>query len=385
MTATTPDVQELIQDPLRDEEQETDRRFVASQWQLMWWKFIKHKPAIVGGVILILLYTLALFCEFFAVYDPKEYSRRHPYAPPQRIRFVDQGRFQLRPFVYALEGERDPVTTRVSFTYNPEKKYELKFFARGAPYKLWGLFDASMHLVTLDNYDEEGTLFLIGTDKMGRDIWSRTMYGARTSMSIGLVGVFMTFAFGITVGGFSGYYGGIFDTIVQRVIEFIRSLPSVPLWMALSASLPEDWQPIKIYFAITIILSILNWTGLARVVRSQFLALREEDFVMAAQLAGAGEARIVFRHLVPAFLSHIIASITVSVPAVILSETSLSFLGLGIRPPAISWGVLLQEAQNLRAVATAPWSMVPGLFVVIVVLSYQFLGDGLRDAADPYR
>jgi peptide/nickel transport system permease protein len=219
---------------------------------------------------------------------------------------------------------------------------------------------------------------------MGRDVWSRTMYGARTSMSIGLVGVVMTFAFGITVGGFSGYYGGLFDAIVQRVIEFIRSLPSVPLWMALSASLPEDWQPIRIYFAITIILSILNWTGLARVVRSQFLALREEDFVMAAQLAGAGEARIVFRHLVPAFLSHIIASITVSVPGVILSETSLSFLGLGIRPPAISWGVLLREAQNLRAVATAPWAMVPGLFVVIVVLSYQFLGDGLRDAADPY-
>jgi len=350
----------------------------------MWWKFTKHKPAIAGGVILILLYLLAIFCEFFAVYDPKEYSRRHPYAPPQRIRFVDQGRFQLRPFVYALEGERDPVTTRVSFTYNPERKYPLKFFARGEPYKLWALFDASRHLVTLDNYDGEGTLFLMGTDKMGRDIWSRTMYGARTSMSIGLVGVFMTFAFGITIGGFSGYYGGLFDSIVQRVIEFIRSLPSIPLWMALSASLPDDWQPIKIYFSITIILSILNWTGLARVVRSQFLALREEDFVMAAQLAGASEARIVFRHLVPAFLSHIIASITVSVPGVILAETSLSFLGLGIRPPAISWGVLLQEAQNLRAVATAPWAMVPGLFVVIVVLSYQFLGDGLRDAADPY-
>jgi peptide/nickel transport system permease protein len=219
---------------------------------------------------------------------------------------------------------------------------------------------------------------------MGRDVWSRIMYGGRTSMSIGLVGVAMTFAVGITVGGFSGYYGGMLDVIVQRVIEFIRSLPSIPLWMALSAALPEDWQPIKIYFAITIILSILNWTGLARVVRSQFLALREEDFVMAAQLAGASESRIIFRHLVPAFLSHIIASITVSVPGVILSETSLSFLGLGIRPPAISWGVLLQEAQNLRAVATAPWTMMPGFFVVVVVLCYQFLGDGLRDAADPY-
>ena len=365
--------------------QEKERLFVASQWQLMWWKFRKHKPAIAGGIIIFMLYLLAIFCEFFAVYDPKDYSRLHTYAPPQRIRFIDQGRLQLRPFVYALEGVRDPVTTRISFSPNPERKYLLKFFSRGAPYKMWGLFDMDRHLVTIDNYDEKGTLFLLGTDKMGRDVWSRIMYGGRTSMSIGLVGVAMTFAIGITVGGFSGYIGGLLDVIVQRVIEFIRSLPSVPLWMALSASLPEDWQPIRIYFAITIILSILNWTGLARVVRSQFLALREEDFVMAAQLAGASESRIVFRHLVPAFLSHIIASITVSVPGVILSETSLSFLGLGIRPPAISWGVLLREAQNLRAVATAPWAMVPGLFVVIVVLSYQFLGDGLRDAADPYR
>ena len=365
--------------------EDKEKIFVASQWQLMWWKFIKHKPAIVGGVIIIILYLIAVFCEVVAVYDPKDYSRLHTYAPPQRIRFFDQGRFQLRPFVYALEGERDPVTTRVSFTPNTERKYPVKFFTRGEPYKLWKLWEADFHLITIDNYDGEGTLFLFGADRMGRDVWSRIMYGSRTSMSIGLVGVFMTFAFGITIGGFSGYYGGLFDTIVQRVIEFIRSLPSIPLWMALSASLPDDWQPIRIYFSITIILSILNWTGLARVVRSQFLALREEDFVMAAQLAGASEARIVFRHLVPAFLSHIIASITVSVPSVILSETSLSFLGLGIRPPAISWGVLLQEAQNLRAVATAPWVMAPGLFVVIVVLCYQFLGDGVRDAADPYR
>jgi len=358
--------------------------FVASQWQLMWWKFRKHKPAIVGGIIIILLYLTAVFCEVVAVYDPRGYSRLYTYAPPQRIRFIDQGRFQLQPFVYGLQGVRDPVTTRVSFTVDTTRKYPVKFLTRGEPYKLWGLLNADFHLITFENTDGEGTLFLFGADRMGRDVFSRVMYGGRTSMSIGLVGVFMTFAFGISIGGFSGYYGGLFDSAVQRVIEFIRSLPAIPLWMALSASLPEDWQPIKIYFSITIILSILNWTGLARVVRSQFLALREEDFVMAAQIAGASEARIVFRHLVPAFLSHLIASITVSIPTVILSETSLSFLGLGIRPPAISWGVLLQEAQNLRAVATAPWVMVPGLFVVIVVLCYQFLGDGLRDAADPY-
>jgi len=376
--AETASQQEIL------ELQEKEKVFHASQWQLMWWKFRKHKPAIVGGIILIFLYMLAVFCEIFAVYDPKDYSRLHTYAPPQRIRFVDQGRFQLQPFVYALEGVRDPVTTRISFSPDLERKYPVKFFAHGAPYKLWGLFEMDFHVITLDNYDDKGTLFLVGTDKMGRDVWSRIMYGGRTSMSIGLVGVAMTFVAGITIGGFSGYYGGLFDSIVQRVIEFIRSLPSIPLWMALSAALPVEWPPTKVYFAITIILAILNWTGLARVVRSQFLALREEDFVMAAKLAGASEPRIVFRHLVPAFLSHIIASITVSVPTVILSETSLSFLGLGIRPPAISWGVLLQEAQNLRAVATAPWTLMPGLFVVIVVLCYQFLGDGLRDAADPY-
>jgi peptide/nickel transport system permease protein len=367
-----------------EETRQKQKVFVASQWQLMWWKFIKHKPAIIGGVIIIVLYLVAIFCEVVAVHDPTTFSRLYTYAPPQRIRFIDQGRFQLRPFVYALQGVRDPVTTRMSYVADPERKYPLKFLARGDPYKMWGLFEANFHLVTIDNYDGEGTLFLLGTDSMGRDVWSRIMYGGRTSMSIGLVGVFMTFALGISVGGFSGYYGGLFDAITQRIIEFIRSLPSIPLWMSLSAALPVQWPPTKVYFAITIILSILNWTGLARVVRSQFLALREEDFVMAAQLAGASEPRIVFRHLVPAFLSHIIASITVSVPTVILSETSLSFLGLGIRPPAISWGVLLRDAQNLRAVATAPWLMTPGLFVVLVVLCYQFLGDGLRDAADPY-
>jgi peptide/nickel transport system permease protein len=378
MTETATSVQQKV------ELSEKEKLFAASQWQLMWWKFRKHKPAIVGGIIIAILYLIAIFSEVIAVYDPKEYSRTHTYAPPQRVRFVDQGRFQLRPFVYGLDGKRNPESMRMEFTVDKERKYPLKFFARGAPYKLWGLFEGDFHLATFEDVDGEGTLYLLGSDRMGRDVWSRIMYGARTSMSIGLVGVFLTFVFGIAIGGFSGYYGGLLDTIVQRVIEFVRSMPSVPLWMALSASMPVDWPPTKVYFTISIILSILNWTGLARVVRSQFLALREEDFVMAAQLAGASEPRIIFRHLVPAFLSHIIASITVSVPGVILAETSLSFLGLGIRPPAISWGVLLQESQNLRAVATAPWVMAPGFFVVMVVLSYQFLGDGLRDAADPY-
>ncbi len=370
----------VASDVLKD----TEKIFVASQWQLMWWKFRKHKPAVVGGIVILVLYIVALFCEAIAVYDPRDYSRMYTFAPPQRIRFVDQGKFQLRPFVYGLKGKRNPRTMRMEFTVDTSRKYPLKFFTRGEKYRLWGLWEANWHLISFENVDGKGTLFLMGTDRMGRDVFSRLAYGARTSMSIGLVGVFLTFTLGILIGGFSGYYGGLLDVIVQRVIEFVRSLPSIPLWMSLSAALPDDWPPTKVYFSITIILSLLSWTGLARVVRSQFLALREEDFVMAAKLAGASEFRIITRHLVPAFLSYIIASLTISIPGVILSETSLSFLGLGIRPPAISWGVLLQEAQNLRAVATAPWVLSPALLVVIVVLSYQFLGDGLRDAADPY-
>jgi peptide/nickel transport system permease protein len=368
----------------RTTQERTDRIFVASQWQLMWWKFRKHKPAMIGGVLIFFFYLVAVFCEFLAPYDPNAYSKKYTYAQPQRIRFFDQGRFQLRPFVYGLDGKRDPETFRMMFTINAERKYPLRLFTREAPYKLWGVFETDVHFLGVEDTDGEGTIYLLGTDRMGRDVLSRLVYGARISMSIGLVGVLMSFALGLLIGGASGYYGGLLDTIVMRVIEFIRSVPNIPLWMALSAALPTEWSPIKVYFGITLVLSLIGWTWLARVVRSQFLALREEDFVMAAQLAGASEFRIIFRHLVPAFLSYIIASISMSVPRMILSETSLSFLSLGIRPPAISWGVLLQEAQNLRAIATAPWVLAPGVVVVIVVLAFNFLGDGLRDAADPY-
>jgi len=357
--------------------------FVASQWQLMWWRFRKHKMAVISSVVLIFIYLVAIFCEFIAPYDPNKYDVRYTYAPPQRLHFTDeQGQFHLRPFIYGIKHSRDPETMKMVFEPDYEVKYPIYFFTKGEPYKMWGLFETDRHLFGLRNGG--AFLFILGADRMGRDMFSRIVYGTRVSMSIGLVGVFLSLILGILLGGTSGYYSGVLDTIIQRVIEFLRSIPTIPLWLALSAALPKEWSPLRIYFAITVLLSLIGWTGLARVVRGRFLALREEDFVMAAKLAGASEFRIIVRHMVPSFLSHIIASLTLSIPGMILSETSLSFLGLGLRPPVISWGVLLQESQNLRAVATAPWLLLPGAAVVLAVLAFNFVGDGLRDAADPY-
>jgi len=357
--------------------------FVASQWQLMWWRFRKHKMAVISSVVLIFIYLVAIFCEFIAPYDPNKYDVRYTYAPPQRLHFTDeQGQFHLRPFIYGIKHSRDPETMKMVFEPDYEVKYPIYFFTKGEPYKMWGLFETDRHLFGLRNGG--AFLFILGADRMGRDMFSRIVYGTRVSMSIGLVGVFLSLILGILLGGTSGYYSGVLDTVIQRVIEFLRSIPTIPLWLALSAALPKEWSPLRIYFAITVLLSLIGWTGLARVVRGRFLALREEDFVMAAKLAGASEFRIIVRHMVPSFLSHIIASLTLSIPGMILSETSLSFLGLGLRPPVISWGVLLQESQNLRAVATAPWLLLPGAAVVLAVLAFNFVGDGLRDAADPY-
>jgi len=362
-----------------------DRIFVATQWQLMWWKFRKHKLAIVGSIVLIVFYTCAVLAGFLATNDPNAFNKFYPYAPPQRIRFFDEGRLQ-RPFVYGLKRARDPKTLAVVFEVDYEVKFPIRFFVRSFPYKFWGLFETDLHLIgverDLESLDE--TFFLLGADRLGRDQISRILYGTRISLSIGLVGMTISFFLGILMGGISGYYGGLPDTVIQRVIEFLRSVPTIPLWMALSAALPPTWPPLRVYFGITIILSLVSWTGLARVVRSKFLSLREEDFVMAAQLCGTNEMRIIFRHLLPSFLSHIIASLTLSIPGLILSETSLSFIGLGLRPPTVSWGVLLKEAQNLIVVANAPWLLIPGLFIVVTVLSFNFMGDGLRDAADPY-
>jgi len=359
-----------------------EKIYVASQWQLVWWRFRKHRMALIATVLLIVVYIVIAFVEFFAPYDPRRNNRDYIYAPPQPLHFVDaEGRFHLRPFTYETVGVMDMETLRIHYTEDTSQVYPLRFLVRGDPYKLWGSFEGDRHFV---GTEEGGTLFLLGTEKQGRDMLSRILYGGRISMSIGLVGIALSFFLGVFFGGFSGYYGGIFDVIMQRIIEFLRSVPTLPLWMALSAALPARWSVIQVYFGIVIILSLLGWTGLARVVRSKFMSLREEDFVMAARLVGGSELRIVFRHMVPSFASHLIASLTLSVPGMILGETSLSFIGLGLQAPAISWGVLLKEAQAIRVLSEAPWLLIPGIPVVIVVLAYNFMGDGIRDAADPY-
>ena len=361
---------------------EDDRLFEASQWQLIWWKFRKHHLAMIGTSVIIFLYILVLFCEFLSPYGTTTRFRRYLYAPPQKLHFVhpEQG-FRLRPFVYDITRETDPETFRRYFVEDRSKTFDVVFFAHGEPYKFWGIWETDVHFFGVE---EEGPLFLMGTDRLGRDVFTRIVYGARISLSIGLVGIALNFTIGMLLGGLSGYLGGIIDTIVQRVIDMLISIPQLPLWMALAAALPRDWPPLRIYFGIVILLSIIGWTGLARVVRGKLLSLRDEDFVMAAQLAGSGNGRIIIRHMLPSFFSYIIVSLTMSVPGMILGETSLSFLGLGLQPPVVSWGVLLQDAMDVGSIAHYSWLLIPVFFVIASVLAFNFLGDGLRDAADPY-
>ena len=377
---TNPDQAEI---PL-DEEKVEERVAVAPPLTLMWWKFRKHKAALISGIFLILLYIIAIFAEFVAPYGPDDAFVRYTLAPPSQIHLIDsQGQFR-GPFVYKIIRKIDMETLAKIYTEDTSTVYPIKLFAQGSPYKLWDLIPADIHLFGLDVQQDEQGVMVFGADRLGRDMFSRVVYGARISLSIGLVGVFASLILGIVIGGISGYFGGAVDNFIQRLIEFVRSIPTIPLWMGLSAALPSDMPVIQVYFGITIILSLVSWTGMARVVRGRFLALREEDFVLAARLTGSSQTRIILVHMVPSFLSHIIASLTLSIPGMILSETGLSFIGLGLRAPAISWGVLLQEAMNVSAIALAPWVFWPAVAVVMAVLSFNFLGDGLRDAADPY-
>jgi peptide/nickel transport system permease protein len=355
----------------------------ATQLQLTWWRFRKHKLAVASGILVILFYIGAIFADFLAVTEPHATEAARSYIPPQPIHFFDDdGSF--KPHVYALKGRRDMRTFKLIYAPDPSDKRYLRLFAEGYSYKLLGIFETNRHLIGLDRGKAEDALFLLGTDQLGRDVWSRLMLATRTSLFIGLIGVALSLFLGVLLGGISGLYGGVIDTVIQRVIEILRSIPTIPLWMGLAAALPNTWSVTQVYIAITVIISLIGWTELARVVRGRFLALREEDFITAAELAGASRLRIIFRHMVPSFLSHIIAAVSLALPAMIISETTLSFLGLGLRPPAISWGVLLQDAQNIQALGIAPWLLVVAVPVIVVILAFNFLGDGLRDAADPY-
>jgi peptide/nickel transport system permease protein len=350
-----------------------------SQWQLIRRRFAKHKLAVAALYVLTLLYLMAAFAEAIAPYTPNRRNIDFSYCPPQLPRF----NFKNGLHTYAMRLHTDPITFRRTYVEQRDTPVPLRFFARGDAYRLWGLFPMNRHLIGAAG-DGGGTFYLLGADKYGRDIFSRIVYGARVSLSVGLIGIAFTFLLGTTLGGVSGYVGGRTDTLIQRAIEIINAFPHLPLWLALAAVLPSDWSPIQIYFAITILLSLLNWTGLARVVRGKILALREEDYAVAARLLGAGHGRILFRHLMPGFTSHIIVALTLSIPGMILGETSLSFLGLGLRPPVVSWGVMLQDCMDVKAVSIYPWLLIPVAFIVTTVLCFNFLGDGLRDAADPY-
>ncbi len=360
---------------------EQERFYFASQWRMMWWRLKRHHLAVISGVVLAIMYLSIFASEFLAPYELHSRDTRHIYAPPQRLHLFHEGRF-VGPFVYGLDFRLNMENLRREYSTNFDRVQPLRYFCRGDRYKYLGLMRGDFHLFCPA---ENGTLYLLGTDRLGRDILSRMIYGARISLTVGLIGIMVSFVLGIVLGGLAGYYGGWVDSVVQRAIEIVRSFPELPLWMALSAALPVTWSPVGVFFGITIILGLIDWTGLGRAVRSKLLALREEDFCTAAVLMGARPSRVIGRHLLPNFMSHLIASATLSIPSMILGETALSFLGLGLRPPITSWGVLLTEAQNINAVALYPWLMFPVVPVIIAVLAFNFLGDGLRDAADPYK
>jgi peptide/nickel transport system permease protein len=355
---------------------------VASQWQLMWWKFRKHRLAMVASPVLGLLYLCAIFADFIAITLPDTRYPDYKFAPPTAIHVRDENGTMRAPFIYGIEGGINPETLVRTFVVHRDEKYGVHLFARGEPYKLLGVLNTDIHLIGVD---KGGPLFLLGTDNLGRDLLTRILYGSRVSLSIGLVGVAITFVLGMLIGGVSGYFGGIVDAVIQRSIDMIICIPTLPLWMALAGAMPRDWPVTRVYLSIVVITAAINWCGLARVVRGKFLSLRNEDFVEAARLVGASDMRIIVRHMLPSFASYIIVRLTLSIPATILGETALSFLGLGLQPPAVSWGVVMRQAQNLETLAFHPWLLAPAAWIVVTVLMFNFLGDGLRDAADPYK